>query len=241
LAKKARELKWKDLPKDLFSRVREDLLVIEGAKFVPIDWSPLTVIYRDEKSSQPSVNHASISAFLSAAKGQSGVLEDPRSSVLGQQWLYWFDQQSVSSSELAATQPKLANSWTQAYGLFKRKSADWVFSYLTSVIFHWEKENDRSYKYMKFESGHPFQVDAAGVLERCKDCDAALKFVEFLLEPASQALIMQKNYMLPAIKSLQPSGLFSELPQLKLISYEAISDFQNKQQETQSRFLDSLE
>ncbi|NQY99334.1 MAG: hypothetical protein HRT45_01535 [Bdellovibrionales bacterium] len=95
LAKRALQLKWKSLPKSLFSRVKDDLLVFENDYFLPIDWSPLTMIYRSEKSAGLSSDFDSVTDFLSSLKGQSWAIQDPRSSVLGQQWLFWFDQQKV--------------------------------------------------------------------------------------------------------------------------------------------------
>ncbi|MEO0336020.1 MAG: thiamine ABC transporter substrate-binding protein, partial [Pseudomonadota bacterium] len=241
LEKRAQSLGWKSLPSNFNERVKDELKVFEQSSyFVPVEWSPLTMIYRDKSEGGEGKTFPNVGAFLSEVKGQSWVIEDPRSSGVGQQWLYWFYTQDISEERLAETKPRIANSWTQAYGLFKRKSADWVFSYLTSAVFHWEKENDRSYKFVKFESGHPFQVNAAGVLDRCEECEMATKFVEFLLEPGTQAIIMQKNFMLPAVKGFEPSGLFAELPKVDLISYDKVPEFQSREQETQRRYLDAL-
>lgn len=241
LSSRAKELDWKRVPGKLLSLVKPELRVFEDPYFLPIDWSPLTFIYRSKTEPPLPRSYTRLGEFLEQGKKEESlVLEDPRSSVLGQQWLYWFDQQKVPANSLASRQPRLANSWSQAYGLFKRKSADLVFSYLTSVVFHWGQEKDRSYQFVQFESGHPFQVDAAGVLGRCQQCSVGLQFLEFLMEPESQILIMKKNYMLPSRRDVEITGLFSELPKLKLVSYKNRAEFDKVHVETQQRYLNSL-
>lgn len=116
---------------------------------------------------------------------------------------------------LKANVASISPSWAFSYGLFKKKQAQLVFSYLTSLAFHWGIEHDRSYQVVSFPEGHPVQIEYVGVPANCRECELAEEFVRVLLRPAAQGTIMQKNFMFPVVKGLDASTIFAELPHLK--------------------------
>lgn len=242
LKQASEQLKWKTLDEDLFQSVKPELLLSDSRYFLPIDWSPLTFIFKSNDGGEPR-RVSSLKSVFEGLREEKLALESVQASLLGSQWLYWFQLLNlpIETFEKNKNEFRIANSWSQAYGLFKSGSVDVVFSYLTSVVFHWSQEKDRSYSFYEIEEGHPFQVDTAGVLERCKECGHAKDFVRFLLEPGSQALIMQKNFMLPARKSFKPSGEFSKLPDLKLISYDNLPDYWKNKSTLAEKYLKKMQ
>jgi thiamine transport system substrate-binding protein len=106
-------------------------------------------------------------------------------------------------------------SWAFSYGLFKKGQAHYVFSYLTSLAFHWGHEKNREYKAVSFPEGHPVQVEFAAVPSTCAECELGHDFVAAMLTPEAQKIIMEKNFMLPAFKGPEQGTVFGELPVLK--------------------------
>ena len=94
-----------------------------------------------------------------------------------------------------------------------------VFSYLTSPVYHWREEKKFEYQPAIFSEGHIEQEEYAAIPAGCENCDIAKQFFYFLASPRAQAIIMKKNFMLPANMSVL-SDEFAKLPQLKILSVE---------------------
>jgi thiamine transport system substrate-binding protein len=100
--------------------------------------------------------------------------------------------------------------------LFAKKQVAFVFSYVTSLAFHWGIQKNRGYEIASFPEGHPVHVELAAVPATCRECDFALEFVRGLATPANQSLIMRKNFMLPVLNGIENGTVFAELPNLKI-------------------------
>lgn len=187
--------------------------------FLPYDWSPMSFVYRKGSSGPVPRNFADL--IRPEYKGQIA-LQDPRSSTPGLQFLQWVKAVESDKSESFLQQLKpnvhsVSPSWSFAYGLFKKEQVRFVFSYVTSLAYHWGMEGDRNFQILNFPEGHPVQVEYVGVPRSCRECVLAQKFVEELLKPWAQKLIMEKNFMFPVIKGLEEGTVFAELPRLKVI------------------------
>ena len=97
-------------------------------------------------------------------------------------------------------------------------------SYLTSLIYHRREERDLSRRFAYFEKGHPYQVEYTAVPETCKECRTALRFVNFLLKPQAQKVLMESHFMFPVVPKVE-TELFSRLKVPSAISYHLLSDF----------------
>ncbi len=144
-------------------------------------------------------------------------LQDPRTSSPGLQLLYWImrtrsENEAIEFIRQLKTQAhSFSNGWSASYGLFKEKQSDMVLSYATSPIYHLLEEKDANFQSFEFIEGHPLQVEFAGIPESCKNCEAAKKFVNFLLTPAAQKILMNKNYMLPVYRPTQDGTAFDTI------------------------------
>lgn len=191
----------------------------ELPQFVPFDHAPMTFIYR---RSDVNVVPKSLRDFLKPEFKSSISLQDPRSSSPGLQFLSWIvmTQGEGAGDFLKKLKPaihSISPSWALSYGLFKKGQSRFVFSYLTSLAYHLTVEQDHDYAALELEEGHPVQVEYAGIPKGCKNCDLAQEFLRFLLEPASQVLIAERNFMLPAVKSVGIPGSLRGLPSLKIL------------------------
>ena len=209
--------KWKEL---FFGREGRDPVLAEYASphFVPYDWSPLAFVYRKGDFPVPE----SIDDLVKPEFKAQFALQDPRSSSPGLQFLHWVQvlKENDAGDFLRRLKPNVNSvspSWAFSYGLFKKNQTRFVWSYLTSLAFHWGVEDDRDYRVAVFKEGHPVQVEYMAIPDSCRECALAEKFVAHLLKPDMQKIVMEKNFMLPVIKGLEEGTVFGQLPALKIV------------------------
>lgn len=193
--------------------------------FVPYDWSPMSFVYRQEGGRVPE----KFDDLQKSQWPQQFAVQDPRQSTPGLQFYQWVktlkgDKTSEFLKNFKANVHSVAPNWTFSYGLFEKKQVRFVFSYLTSLAFHWGVQNDRSFNILNFSEGHPVQIEFAAVPASCQECDLAQDLVQFLLLPTSQQILMLKNFMLPVIAGLEKGSIYAELPQLKTLSIRSDRD-----------------
>jgi thiamine transport system substrate-binding protein len=212
-----RELLWRDLShlKAKFVFRKEASVDFGSTFFVPFDWAPIAFVYRKGEIDPPK----SLMDLLDPRFKNAIALEDPRTSTPGMQFLDWIVA-TQSEQEIPGFLKKLrpnihsvSPSWSTAYGLFKKKQAKIVLSYLTSPLYHLLAEKDSSFAAAVFRDGHAIQTEFAAIPEGCTSCERAEEFLDFLLQPESQAKLMELNYMLPATSPA--TGEFAKLPEVK--------------------------
>jgi thiamine transport system substrate-binding protein len=188
-------------------------------EFVPFDWSPIAFVYKPDGKPVPK----SFDELLKPEYKNQFALQDPRASSPGLQFVNWVtalkgDKAGDFFAAFKENVNSVSPSWSFAYGLFMKGQARFVLSYLTSLAYHWSQDKDRSYQILEFPEGHPVQVEFAAVPVSCRQCELGASFVQYLLQPETQQVIMEKNFMLPALKGVERESVFSELPPLKLLS-----------------------
>lgn len=224
IARSALKIKWKTLSKDKLEATMSDLLknnesIKELSSFIPYDWSPMAFVSR--KNLSPAIEQ--LDDLLKPEFKSKIALEDPRTSSPGLQFLAWIFEVKTEpeATQFLRAMMKQAHSfssgWSTAYGLFKNKQADMVFSYVTSPLYHQVEENDSNYTSIETKEGLPIQVEFAGVPDTCKNCEGAEKFVDFLLTKEAQKVIMTKNYMLPIADAVKEATVFDSLKIYKTI------------------------
>lgn len=224
LAQGEQQFKWREM--FFGSSGRYPVLSEYASKyFVPYDWSPMTFVYRKGDFPVPQ----KLDDLLNPIYKNKFALQDPRSSSPGLQFYNWIKtlkgQGTVAFLEkFKSNVGSVSPTWAFSYGLFKKEQARFVFSYLTSLAFHWGTENNHDYQVLSLEEGHPVQIEYAAVPASCRQCDLAEDFIKFMMAPESQKLIMEKNFMLPVIKGLEEGTIFSQLPSLKTIKVETGKD-----------------
>lgn len=195
--------------------------------FVAFDWAPLTFIYREGDEAPITFDDLLNSKYKAAF-----ALQDPRNSSPGLQFYEWVRSLKHEGTRefLEKFKPNVQSvspSWSFSYGVFKKKQARFVFSYVTSLAFHWGIEKDRSYRAVSFPEGHPVQTEYAAVPSSCQECELAEQFVNSMLTPESQKIIMLKNFMLPVLPAVEKGTIYEELPKLKTLatSHSSTADF----------------
>lgn len=214
------EFQWKAIEEDR-SQWAPEAAAQSDAHFSAFDWSPLTFVYKNDGRPVP----AHFDEILSPAYDQQWGVQDPHASTPGLQFFHWVkalkgDQTAAWLERFQKSVKSVSPTWAFSYGLFKKNQLRFVFSYVTSLAFHWGDESDRSYQVLNFPEGHPVQVELMAIPESCRECDLAQSFVKTMHSDWAQKVIMQKNYMFPVLKGLTKGTIFGELPQLKTIPTE---------------------
>lgn len=177
----------------------------EPGELVPFDWG---IFAFNTKGDSKIANAKNLNEFLNLLPEKSLVLQDPRTSAPGLSLLNWLVQvlgEEKAFQYFEKLNPKvytITSGWSSSYGLFQKGQAQAVFSYVTSPLYHLVEENDKNYKALSFQEGLPIHVELAGVMKSCKNCALAKDYVQFLLTPEIQRILMKKNYMLPIDKSI---------------------------------------
>ena len=217
LAEAAAQAQWKNLVIPDVVNLRPEAVAFGTSPFIPYDWSPLGFVFRQGEIEPPR----EFKDLLNEKYKGKIALQDPRSSSPGLQFLNWVrDVQGADAADFLrkfkANVQSVSPSWSFSYGLFMKNQASLVFTYLTSLTYHWETEKDPRFQIAVFKEGHPVQVEYAAVTANCRDCALAEKLVLSFLEPENQKIIMKKNFMFPVVKGVEAGEeVFSKLPHLK--------------------------
>lgn len=236
--KEARQLfKWKKL-KATATYANELPKGVIYPEFAPIDWAPLTFIFRRTELPTP----LRLDDLLKEGYANALALQDPRTSSTGLYFLIWV--LSIKGEEqgfdfLKNLKPSIriiSPTWSASYSLFQNNQAPMVFSFFTSTIYHYVKEDDTRYQPVYFDDPHVYTVEYAAVPETCENCKMADKFVQFLLTADSQKKIMEKNYMLPVVPGVRKGTPFDFPKTIQLVEEKKYEEILEKKQDYLERW-----
>lgn len=214
LNKAQNALKWREMTID--SSQFEDAVkpALVHRSFIPYDWGVLAINARKgEVENIPT----QLDDLLKPEFMKKIALQDPRTSSPGLQFFYWVmktkgeEQGTVYLQKMIGQAHSFSPSWSSAYGLFTKKQTQFVFSYITSPAYHQIEEKNNNYEFLPFDVPHPVQFEFVGIPEFCQNCDLAEKFVNLMLSPEGQKILMQKNYMFPVLKNVKNGTPFADI------------------------------
>lgn len=230
LEKALKNFEWMDL--EIETHWKKEIKPFVHKKFIPYDWAPLTWIYHGKRRLKKIKNWNDL---LKDEFKKKINIQDPRMSSLGLHLLFWLSEGDSFTRRYIKRFKKsifsISPSWSLSYGIFKKKKDHFVFSHITSLIYHWKKEKDQSYQYISWDLGHPYQVEYVGIPKQCSNCKKAFQFVQFLLTYKAQKILSEKNYMFPVVRGVPLTKEFSRLPQMKLLPIRKLRAFVEKKHE----------
>lgn len=193
---------------------------IKFGDFVAYCWSPITLIHR---SSDKNFTPQKLEDLLSSNFKDKIILLDPRTSAPGYIFFHWLVQTKGEEgakdfvSKIKKSVYTVTPSWSMGYGLFKNKQADYIFSYLTSPVYHWIEEKNYDYQPLYLEDPLPYHIEYAGILKSTRNQRLAEDFIKFLYDKDAQRIIMDKNYMLPITAGVVDKSEFTKLKKVALL------------------------
>jgi thiamine transport system substrate-binding protein len=215
---------WGNWSPNGYSRLSSELKIEQG--FLPYDYGVLALMADQDVLRELGLKApVSLSDLLNSEWKRNIILQDPRTSTPGLAFLLF--TRSVFGNSVWDFWKKfrsqwltLTPGWDKSYGLFLKKEAPLVWSYLTSQAYHEEhgdkNDSKRRYSAVIFQEGQPVQIEGAawvkGGIRSSQERDLAKKFLEFLITPEVQKLIPQKTWMMPVQKNVVLPKSFKNLP-----------------------------
>lgn len=174
--------------------------------FLPFDYGWFAVIHDTQAMKTPP---DSLKALVEGDPEQKIIIQDPRTSTPGLGLLLWVkavygDAAPEAWAKLSHRVLTVTPGWSEAYGLFTQGEAPMVLSYTTSPAYHMIAEGTERYQAAAFAEGHYAQIEIAGMTARGAGNPLAARFLDFMLSPAFQDAIPEKNWMLPAAATSAP-------------------------------------
>jgi len=172
--------------------------------FVPFDYGYFAFVYDSQFLPKPPQSFAALAAAQASSGQPKMILEDPRTSTPGLGLVLW--GKAIFGDKVADIWKKMApailtvsKGWSEAYGLFLKGEAPLVLSYTTSPAYHQLVDKTDRYKALYFPEGNYLQVELAAMTAHAANADLARQFLAFLVSPAFQKQIPEKNWMYPVI------------------------------------------
>ena len=182
------------------------------ANFLPFDYGYFAFIENRASSARLSPAPTRWADFFTPAAAKKLLLEDPRTSTPGLGFVLLIDALYGKASDVAArwldvrrSTLTLAPGWSQAYGLFLKGEAPYVWSYTTSEAYHLS-QHETWYRAVILPEGHPVQVEGAALL---RDTPLARAFLTLLLSPEIQTAIPTTQWMYPVRETKLPGAFES--------------------------------
>jgi thiamine transport system substrate-binding protein len=220
----------------LFERARPHLLQVElveaAAKerfeplirsrirsgFLPVDYGALTFIYRKSGKKPLARPPKRLQDLLSPGLRKRWIVQDPRASSPGLLF-FLFTDSILKVGDMGKAWLLLAPGWETSYKMFLAGESDMVWSYLSSLAYHASKGEGDLYSAAEFEEGLPVQVEGLSVVNRpgnpLQSNPCIRKWIDFILDPAIQARLVEKQWMMPVIRGTALPPAFRGLPPVK--------------------------
>ncbi len=187
---------------------------------VPFDYGYLGFIYDSRRTKRPSGPVKLTDWVKDPAIKKKVIIEDPRTSTLGQSFLAWVGSLVSKENYLGfwkGFSPALltvAPGWSSAYGAFLKKECDYVLSYTTSPAYHIEEEKTDAFKSVEFVEGNYRQPEGVAIIRFSKQKDLASQWITYLLSEKMQAALPLKQWMYPAVDGIVLPAAFLKLPKV---------------------------
>jgi len=200
-----------DVKKNIFP----ELLLKQAPAFVPYDFGYLAFVYDNRVT--PALSSPSLEGFVTQIrKTDKIVLQDPRTSLLGIEFLIWTREKLKSRfsqfwENLGPHILTVSPGWSGAYELFLRGQAQYVLSYTTSPAYHLMREHKDHIRAVLFQEGHFKQVEGLALLKTSKQKHKALELIRLVLSQEAQTQLPTYQWMYPVHKNVKLPKEFIKL------------------------------
>ncbi|MGL6065366.1 MAG: thiamine ABC transporter substrate-binding protein [Fusobacteriaceae bacterium] len=211
---------------------KSEYIMDEEGYITPFDYSLLGINYDRTLLKNPPKSFEE----LKKLKKQL-LIQDPRSST-GQEIMLWTiavygDKWQEFWKELTPAILTTASGWDDSFAKFQTGEAPMMMGFATSNIFFYEEKNPKYDTIIPVEGAY-LCLEGAGLTKKKNIKEGAKKFIDYLLTPEAQEIIMRKNYMLP-VTDIKLENEFAYIPVsnkiVKLNSKEAVKNLEKWKKE----------
>ena len=172
----------------------------------PYDYGAIALVYDPEKIK------GEMKSFEDLKKiGKVIVVEDPRSSSTGQDFLLWTiavykDKWKEYWKGLKPNIAAVAPGWNEAFAKLEAGEAPVMVSYATDGAYSYENYKSTKYKAFLPSEGSYVQVEGSAIAAGSKNPKLAAKFIDFMLEERFQNEIPLNQWMFPVVNVKLPDS-----------------------------------
>lgn len=176
---------------------------------IPMDYGMLGFNYNKNMIKNPPKSLAEFKNF-----NKQLLLENPKFSVTGEELIQWSialygNEWLKFWEQLKPAIYSVEKGWSEAFTKFTTLEAPMMAGYVTSNLFF---EGESSYlDTFLIEDGSYIYQEGASLVNKKEIKEGAKKFMENILTPEFQKLIVEENYMFPVIK-MELDEKFQSLP-----------------------------
>lgn len=182
--------------------------------FIPVGWSVFGLIVTPEVQEQ--LDH--LKQLTESSWRNRFVILDPLHSSTGAYFWAWLVQQlepepavKLMKALMNQTDHILA-SWQSAFQLWLQGRVQIIPGYLSSLAYPQEKTPTTMTFWMRPEVVYPIYVEYGVIVKNSPQKTLARQFINFLLTPEGQKILMHHNYMLPVRENVKPLPVYQNLP-----------------------------
>ncbi|TDT71938.1 thiamine transport system substrate-binding protein [Hypnocyclicus thermotrophus] len=189
------------------NKIKDIGLVIDKDYFATtFDYGGLAIIYAPDRLKQVPTSFNDIIKL-----DKSLIVEDPRTSTTGQDFLLWTiaiykDNWKEFWEKLKPAILTITPGWSEAFNKFEAKEAPMMVSYATDGAYSTYYYGGTSYKALIPNEGGYVQIEGAAIINKKDIKDSAYKFIEFLLSDEFQEKIPLNQWMFPVTNVKLPAA-----------------------------------
>lgn len=195
------------VPKNI-GNLKDESVKMQSDYVVPIDYGFLAFNYNKNEIPNPPKNLAEFKNFK-----KDLLVESPRLSITGLEALQWSvalygDNYMEFWKALKPSIYSVESGWSDAFAKFTAHEGKMMLGYATSNLFF---EEGSPYDSFLIEDGTFMYQEGASLVNKKNIKKGAKEFMEQILEPSFQNLVVNKNYMFP-VTNIELSDGFKNVP-----------------------------
>jgi len=201
------------------SNVVEDYYFDPQDRAIPFGASYISLVYNQNALDERGVAAPETFEDLASDPYEDGLLvPNPQNSETGLEFLFWtvdqFGEEEYLDywSRLIDNGTRILQGWSAAYSAYSNDEAPMVVSYSTDQVFADRYDQDMARHQVGFpnDTGYAY-LEGMAPFAGTDQMDAAVDFMDFILQPDIQAEVAQRNVALPAVSNAELPSDYDDL------------------------------
>ena len=196
--------------------VREGLDFDPEGRAIPFNTGYISLVYDGTETEAPET----FEGLLDDRHSGDLIAQDPAQSTTGKAFLYHtvhhFGEDGYLDfwSDLQDNDVRVLGSWSDAYAAWGEGEAPMVVSYSTDQVFAAQEGANLEEHQIRFLDDQAYaNPEGVGIFADAANPNLSRDFIEFLLRPAIQGEIAQRNVVFPATENAELPAEYAELAQ----------------------------
>jgi len=203
-------------PTDIASVVNKSLLIDPEYRVIPFDYGALAIDYNLKTVLNPP---KTFEALLNPEYAHSLVIEDPRTSTTGLDFLLWTigiygNNWQNYWQKLVPTIKTVTSGWDSAFQMLESGEAKMMVSFATDEAYNYYYYNGSNIGVVIPNDEAYVMVEYAGIVKGAKHLALAKDFIDFMLSKDFQSAIPLNQWMYPVTNVPLPKVFIDHAPSI---------------------------